>query len=661
MAEEEAEVAPTKALVYASASFIGGHLCKALKAAGLEVDEATAQSDVLAADVIICSVYSKDPAEIENANQAIELLSRSELDKPKTFILISSVMTWARTPAEMDGEDEDASRLAISDEDFKKRRAHPAYKANLTCERTVYKAKKENLNTYVVGAGLVYGLGESDSVFHDLFKSAWHCQPVTLYGSGSNIVPTIHTSDLCTAITALAQEPTEQRYILAVGAGADTLGEIVQSIAQHLGNSNVTTVPSEEAMLLTDAAAEYMSVDLKLESAAMSGLVAEWACEEGMVESLAKPVAEYRQARNLQPICVFVHGPPGAGCGTVAAALAKEYKLHHLTQQAILAEAAAAGDKLSRQLKRSQTKGKIPMPLVLQAVRRKLNAPSCCNQGYVLDSFPETHQQATHLFKKLPSVDDEEGAEPDDEEIPEWVDEDENTEGGGEEDAEEPAYEEEDDELAEGVEPPKEGKVFTPAHLVVVDATDEHLQATVKDLSEAEIVATYESEDGFVDQLAKWRAVQEKKPCVTDYFESQDIDPIIHQAGDLSIAAASTVIGEAHNYGPTPEDIAEQKRIEAAAETQKQAEEAAAAAAAEAAEAIEREQKQKEMEAIHAELEKEEDEILKLRSLPLRKYLVDMVIPTLTQGLINTCKERPSDPIDHLAEYLLRQCEAAEN
>jgi hypothetical protein len=175
---------------------------------------------------------------------------------------------------------------------------------------------------------------------------------------------------------------------------------------------------------------------------------------------------------------------------------------------------------LSRQLKRSQTKGKIPMPLVLQAVRRKLNAPSCCNQGYVLDSFPETHQQATHLFKKLPSVDDEEGAEPDDEEIPEWVDEDENTEGGGEEDAEEPAYEEEDDELAEGVEPPKEGKVFTPAHLVVVDATDEHLQATVKDLSEAEIVATYESEDGFVDQLAKWRAVQEKKPCVTGDHET---------------------------------------------------------------------------------------------------------------------------------------------
>ena len=50
-----------------------------------------------------------------------------------------------------------------------------------------------------------------------------------------------------------------------------------------------------------------------------------------------------------------------------------------------------------------------------------------------------------------------------------------------------------------------------------------------------------------------------------------------------------------------------------------------------------------------AELEKEEDEILKLRSQPLRKYLMDNVIPTLTQGLIQTCKLRPDDPIDHLA------------
>lgn len=657
MGDEEAEAVPAKVLVYASGTFIGGHLCTALGKAGLEVTPATVESDVLAADVVICSVYGKDPAEIEAATKAIETLSKAELETPKTFILVSSVLTWARTPVEMDGDDEDATRLAISDVDFKKRRAHPEYKANLSCERTVYKAKKKNLETFVVCAGLVYGLGESTDVFHGLFKSAWHCEPVTMYGSGSNLIPTIHTSDLCAAITKLAQEPTEQRYVLAVGAGEDTLHDVANAIAKDLGTGDIAPVAAEEAMLLSDPAAQYMSVDLKLESAVMGGLIEEWTCDEGMVASLAKPIAEYRDFNNLQPICMFVHGPPAAGSATASAALAKEYKLHRLTRDAVIAEALETGDKLSRQLKRGQDKGKIPMPLVLQAMRRKLNSPMCCNQGYVLDSFPETHQQATFLFKKVPSIDDEEGAEPDDEELGEWIDEEKDENADGEEEAAEADAAEEAEEEAEeeeGVEPPKEGKVFTPAHLIVIDATDEQLHATVKDMSEAEIVEAYESEDGFMAQLEKWRAVQEKKPCATDYFESQDLDPIHVPAGE---PIKPQLVGEAHNYGPTPEDIAEQQRIKAAAEEQKQAEAAAAAAAAAAAEALENQQKQKEMEAIHAELEKEEDEILKLRSLPLRKYLIDSVIPTLTQGLINTCKIRPDDPLDHLAEFLLKACE----
>ena len=90
-----------------------------------------------------------------------------------------------------------------------------------------------------------------------------------------------------------------------------------------------------------------------------------------------------------------------------------------------------------------------------------------------------------------------------------------------------------------------------------------------------------------------------------------------------------------HNYGPTAEDLAEQERIEQAAKAQREAEEKAAAAEAAAAEAAVRQQREKEMEVMLAELEKEEDEILKLRSLPLRKYLVDMVIPTLTQGCVH--------------------------
>ena len=47
-------------------------------------------------------------------------------------------------------------------------------------------------------------------------------------------------------------------------------------------------------------------------------------------------------------------------------------------------------------------------------------------------------------------------------------------------------------------------------------------------------------------------------------------------------------------------------------------------------------------------------ELLEARSLPLRRYLMKNVIPSLTEGLLETCKVMPEDPVDYLAEYLFR-------
>ena len=45
------------------------------------------------------SVYVQ--VELENAERALAALADAELTQPKTLILVSSVMTWARTPVEM--------------------------------------------------------------------------------------------------------------------------------------------------------------------------------------------------------------------------------------------------------------------------------------------------------------------------------------------------------------------------------------------------------------------------------------------------------------------------------------------------------------------------------------------------------------------------------
>jgi len=43
-----------------------------------------------------------------------------------------------------------------------------------------------------------------------------------------------------------------------------------------------------------------------------------------------------------------------------------------------------------------------------------------------------------------------------------------------------------------------------------------------------------------------------------------------------------------------------------------------------------------------------------LQSLPTKQYIDQTVAPILLQGLQNLAKERPPDPINYLATYLLK-------
>ena len=41
---------------------------------------------------------------------------------------------------------------------------------------------------------------------------------------------------------------------------------------------------------------------------------------------------------------------------------------------------------------------------------------------------------------------------------------------------------------------------------------------------------------------------------------------------------------------------------------------------------------------------------METQSVPLRNYLMTHVMPTLTKGLIECCKQKPEDPIDYLVK-----------
>jgi len=162
-------------------------------------------------------------------------------------------------------------------------------------------------------------------------------------------------------------------------------------------------------------------------------------------------------------------------------------------------------------------------------------------------------------------------------------------------------------------------------------------------------------------RLVDYRANNTEDETVLNYFDELEFHPErINVMKDESHMMKNTVerikkiMGGARNYGPTPEELEEMRRQEEEARQKREAEEKAERERREAEEAAERKRRQEEWASRLTEVRKEEYELLEAQSVPLRNYLMQHVMPTLTQSLIDCCKARPEDPIDYIAEYLFQ-------
>ena len=55
------------------------------------------------------------------------------------------------------------------------------------------------------------------------------------------------------------------------------------------------------------------------------------------------------------------------------------------------------------------------------------------------------------------------------------------------------------------------------------------------------------------------------------------------------------------------------------------------------------------------QLKEWERDTLDAKSQLIRQYLMDNLVPILTDGLIEVCRKQPEDPVDHLAGYLFKR------
>ena len=93
---------------------------------------------------------------------------------------------------------------------------------------------------------------------------------------------------------------------------------------------------------------------------------------------------------------VFI-GPPGAGKGTQAQRLVETYGLAHLSTGDMLRAAHDAETDIGRQAEQYMSAGKlVPDELIVAVIAQRLKQPDC-RDGYLLDGFPRTPQQAEAL------------------------------------------------------------------------------------------------------------------------------------------------------------------------------------------------------------------------------------------------------------------------
>ncbi|OAD61393.1 Adenylate kinase 7 [Eufriesea mexicana] len=488
--------------------------------------------DALLQELMKCGIViydiTQDESQVDEARWAlrsiVQELEKMEQISPKAFkrsdevryfVLISTLMTWANTkPLSPDEPD-----LPFTEEDYRKRKPHPNFKKHIQCEKEVVMTKKktklkDKFKTLVICCGATYG--DEQGPLHHLFRMAWQNAPsMPIFGKGDNKIPLLHVRDLTNVLLDVLQNWPPLRYIVATEQEPITQATIVKKISKALSNGKVKRIAMEEAFLLpeiTQQIYDLMTMNLIVDPVYIADRIS-WHLDAPFSDSINAIKKEYKIARNLIPIKIIVLGPPASGKSKVARYLADHYDIHYVHAKSLISdtieelsrkieEASTAADvegeqkledvdeededmkehkaaemeemqdlldEIERNMER--TNGRLDDNLLNKLFLRKLRSRECLNQGYVMDGYPKTLEQAKTLFA-------EENLTEFDEEI------------------------DEDDE-------PVTNDTVMPELVVSLEASDEFLKERIIQQPEREIQGTHYTEEHMMRRLKEYRRLIE--------------------------------------------------------------------------------------------------------------------------------------------------------
>ena len=94
---------------------------------------------------------------------------------------------------------------------------------------------------------------------------------------------------------------------------------------------------------------------------------------------------------------IILFGPPGCGKGTQATFISKSLSIPHLSTGDMLRSAVSSGSEIGLRAKKiMESGGLVSDEIVLSIVKERI-AKNDCENGFILDGFPRTVNQAENL------------------------------------------------------------------------------------------------------------------------------------------------------------------------------------------------------------------------------------------------------------------------